>query len=377
MDIAQIKEEIKSMKRIELREQPFILTGLPWVYERNSYDRIPGDLMPKAATDLFKEIATECSGAIARIRTNSSHVYFEGRVRRVKETLYHMSRVGRSGFDFHIKKDHEPLRFIQTSVPYDYGTTSVMCEVAVQRTGLYDERPQPEGKPDVYELRIVLPTYNVVDEAYIYVDADAVILPPEPQTYDKTVMFYGSSITQGACASRPSNCYTNRLALNLDCPILNFGFSGHCMAEPELANLIVKQKMDIFVMDYDHNAPNSDYLKKTHQPFFKMIRKARPDIPVVFMTKPDYGISLDDNDIRRAIIRKTYADARKDGDDRVYFVDGKYFFEGIRNEATLDGCHPTDMGFDRMYRATLPLIKALLDGDLKKAAEWQPGEEEA
>lgn len=372
MEIAQIKEEIKKMKRIELREYPFVLTGLPWVYERNSYDRIPADLMPMDATDLFKEIATECSGAFARIRTNSSRVYFEATVRRVKETLYHMSRVGRSGFDFHVKKPGEALRFIQTSVPYDYGATSVTCEIAVQRTGLYDERPQPETKPETYELRIVLPTYNVVDEACIYVDADAEILPPEPQHYGKTVLFYGSSITQGACASRPSNCYTNRLALNLDCPILNFGFSGHAMAEPEMAQLIAKQDMDIFVMDYDHNAPKADYLKQTHRPFFEMIRKACPDIPVIFMTKPDYGISLDDNDVRRSIIRETYDNARRNGDENVYFVDGKDFFEEIRNEATIDGCHPTDLGFDRMYHAMYPLLKALLDGNLEQARQAQP-----
>lgn len=372
MELEQIKEEIKKMKRIELREQPFVITGLPWVYERNSYDRIPEDLMPKEATDLFKEIATECSGGIARIRTNSSRVYFEGKVRRVKETLYHMSRVGRSGFDFHVKRPGEELRFIQTSVPYDYGSTSVTCEVAVQRTGLYDERPQPEGKPATYELRIVLPIYNVVDEACIYVDEDAEILPPEPQTFDKTVLFYGSSITQGACASRPSNCYTNRLALNLDCPIINFGFSGHAMAEPELADLITKQKMDIFVMDYDHNAPKAEYLKETHQPFYEMVRKACPEVPIIFLTKPDYGISLDDNDVRRGIIRETYDNACKNGDKNVYFVDGKDYFDGIRNEATVDGCHPTDLGFDRMYRTLYPLLEALLNDNTAKATYWQP-----
>jgi len=374
MEVAQIKEEIKSMKRIELREEPFVITGLPWVYERNCYDRIPEDLMPKDATDLFKEIATECSGGIARIRTNAKRIFFEGRVRRVKEGLYHMSRVGRSGFDFHVKRPNEDhLRFIQTSVPYDYGCTTVTCEIAATRDGLYDEREyDKEAVPEMYELRIVLPTYNVVDEACIYVDDDAEILPPEPYTYDKTVMFYGSSITQGACASRPSACYTNRLALTLDCPILNFGFSGHAKAEPEIAELINQQKMDIFVMDYDHNAPDIPYLRDTHEAFFHMFRKEHPQVPVVFLTKPDYGTTLDDNDVRREIIRTTYENAYKNGDKNVYFVDGKDYFEGVRDYATLDGCHPNDLGFDRMYRAIAPVIKALLDGDTEKAAQWQP-----
>lgn len=328
--------------------------------------------MPKEATELFKEIGTECSGGIARIRTNSSCIYFEGKVRRVKESLYHMSQVGRSGFDFHIKRAGEPLRFIGASVPYEYGGTSVLCEVAVKRSGLYDERPQPEEVPKTYELCIVLPIYNAVDEAYIYVDGNCEVLEPAPQTHQKQILFYGSSITQGACASRPSNCYTNRLALQLDCPILNFGFSGHAKAEQEMAALIARQKMDIFVMDYDHNAPNAAYLRETHTPFYETVRRARPDIPVVFLTKCDYGTSLDDNDIRREIIRNTYQYARAAGDRNVYFIDGRDFFKGVRDYATVDGCHPNDLGFERIYKALFPLLKALLEESTADASHWQP-----
>ena len=361
MDTKQIKTAIRSMRRIDLLESPFALTGLPWAHERGFYDRIPEDLMPEGATDLFKEIATETSGGIARIRTNSPRVFFEGRLRRVKGTLYHMSRVGRSGFDFWIRRDgEEKLSFQGTSVPIDYGTTAVVCEVAVKRNGLYDARPEPEGPAGFYELRIILPIYNVFDEACIYVEPDCEVLPPQPQAYDQQVLFYGSSITQGACASRPSQCYTNLLALALDCPILNFGFSGQCMAEPELADLILRQRMDIFVYDYDHNAPDIPYLKKTHQPFFRRIRESRPDLPVVFATKCDYDSSLDDNDGRRRIIRATYEQARQAGDENVFFVDGKDFFEGIRDFTTVDGVHPNDIGFYLMYKNTLPALKKAL-----------------
>jgi len=372
MEMEQIQEAKKGMKRIELREAPFVITGLPWVYERNSYDRIPADLMPKEATDLFKEIGAECTGGLARIRTNSDIVLFEGKVRQVKEGLYHMSRVGRSGFDFHMKGEDGELRFVHTSVPYDYGSTSVSCEIAVRKDGLYDENMRTDELKTFYDLYIVLPTYNAVDEACIYVEADAEVLLPSPRSYDKQVLFYGSSITQGACASRPSLCYTNRLALGLDCPIIDFGFGGHAMAEPEMADLIVKQTMDVFVMDYDHNAPTVKYLQETHEPFFKRIRKARPELPIIMATKPDYNMSLDDNDARREIIRTTYENAKRSGDTNVYFVDGKYYFEGVRDQATVDTVHPTDLGFDRMYQTMYPLVKALLDEDKETAKKWQP-----
>lgn len=355
------REELKKMRKIDLMEEPVKITGLPWVYERGYYDRIPSDLFPDTCTDLFKEIARETSGGFARIRTNSEKVYFQTEVFQPKYTLYHMSRVARSGFDFHIKYPNEERRFLHPTVPIDFGHCSFGCEIAVKRSGIYDERPEFEGKPDMYELTIVFPTYNNVNEACIYVDEDAEVLPPLPQKFDKPVLFYGSSITQGACASRPSTCYTNHIALDLDTPIINFGFSGHCMAEDFMADLINQQKMSAFVLDYDHNAPNVEHLKKTHEKFFRKVREANPNLPVLMTTKPDYGKTLDDNDARRQVVIDTYEHALKDGDKNVYFVDGKDFFEGIRDLATVDGCHPNDLGFYRMTGAIEPVIKSILE----------------
>ena len=356
------REELKKMRRIDLIEKPFEITGLPWVYERGAYDRIPSDLVPETCTDLFKEIARETSGGIARIRTNSSKVYFKAEVFQPKYTLYHMSRVGRSGFDFHIQYPGEEKRFLQPSVPIDYGHCTFSCEVAVKRSGLYDERPEFEGQPPIYELTIVFPTYNNVNEACIFVDEGAEVLPPAAQKYTKPVLFYGSSITQGACASRPSTCYTNHIALDLDTPIINFGFGGHCMAEDFMADLICEQEMSAFVLDYDHNAPNIEYLQKTHEPFFRRVREKLPEIPILMTTKPDYGKTLDDNDVRRRIVMDTYEHALRDDDKNVYFVDGKEFFEGARDICTVDGCHPNDLGFYKMTQLIEPEIRKILEG---------------
>ena len=355
------EEELKSLKKYSLMDSPIEITGLPWVYEKKCYDRVPLEYIPEEYTDLFKYLIRNTSGGIARVKTNADAVYFKARVGTVIDYMYHMSRVARSGFDFHVKYEGEPLRFIHPSVPIDDGKTTYELPLAVRYNGLYDgsgSNVKRQGK--MYELWIVFPTYNTLEEADIYVDKDAVVLPPEPLKYDKPVVFYGSSITHGACASRPSLGYANRIALDLCTPIINFGISGHAMGEDWMARLIADREMSAFVMDYDHNAPDIKHLASTHERFYKVFREKQPDTPVIFVTKPDYRMTLDDNDKRRRIIRKTYLNAKKRGEN-VYFVDGKKFFEGMRNICLVDGCHPNDIGFDRMTRAIEPVVRKILE----------------
>lgn len=356
------KKELAGMRKIELREKPFIITGLPWVYETGYYDRIPAEKLPESCTDLFKDIASWTSGGIARIRTNAKKVHFSAAVDGMKTDLYHMARVSRSGFDFHIKYPNEERKFLHPSVPINYGHDIFDCDVSVKKNGLYDDTPE-RADSEIYELTIVFPTYNNVKEAFLYVEADAEVLPPLPQKYEKPFLFYGSSITQGACASRPSLCYTNRIALELETPIINFGFGGHAKGEEFMADLICEQDISGLEIDYDHNAPDIEHLRKTHEPFFRRIREKRPDLPIILTTKPDYGKTLDDNEIRRQIIVDTYEHAKCAGDGHVYFVDGRDFFTGIRDWTTVDGCHPNDLGFDRMVKAIKPAVQKVLAGE--------------
>ena len=110
-------------------------------------------------------------------------------------------------------------------------------------------------------------------------------------------------------------------------------------------------------MDYDHNAPNDEHLKKTHAEFFRIIRKAQPDLPILILTRGDWP-----NPKRTAVIRATYDAAVKAGDKHVYFVDGKEYFAHLPDPglALVDGCHPSDFGFYLMYEKVLPVLKKAL-----------------
>ena len=110
-------------------------------------------------------------------------------------------------------------------------------------------------------------------------------------------------------------------------------------------------KMSIFVCDYDHNAPDAEYLKKTHMPLYRAVRAKQPELPIIFVSSPDILQSPECFIPRREVIRETYQTALEEGDKNVYFIDGAELFAGEDwDSCTVDGCHPNDLGFYRMAR---------------------------
>ena len=107
-------------------------------------------------------------------------------------------------------------------------------------------------------------------------------------------------------------------------------------------------KMSAFVYDYDYNAPDAKHLAETHERMFKIIREKNPKLPIIMATRPKMYLT-DAEKERFKIIKKTYMNAKKNGDTNVYFVDGTKMFKGKGGEdCTVDGCHPNDLGFYAM-----------------------------
>ncbi|MBO5671519.1 MAG: hypothetical protein J6S41_08225, partial [Clostridia bacterium] len=108
------------------------------------------------------------------------------------------------------------------------------------------------------------------------------------------------------------------------------------------------------------NAPSPAELAATHEPFFRLIREARPDLPIIMMTRPDFG--CDDAAERRPIVRRTYENALAAGDRLVRFIDGGTFFPpALIRDCSIDCCHPNDMGFHYMAEAVAPHILDFLE----------------
>ena len=211
-------------------------------------------------------------------------------------------------------------------------------------------------------ITVNLPNYGNVERLLIGIEDGSSLKRAPDYVYERPVVFYGSSITQGGCASRPGLSYQGMLSRALDMNYVNLGFSGRGKAEPEMVEYVSGLDMSAFVLDYDHNAPTPEYLLATHEPFYKAVRERHPDIPIIMMTRPS---CFDDCEVkqRREVIYGTYERARAAGDNNVYFLDGAELVSAVGGDGFADGCHPNDLGFYHMAKGLLPVLREALGGE--------------
>lgn len=334
---------------------PFSLEGLPFAKtgETFSFNRFPTP--PPQGINKSAISLGECTaGAAVRFKTSAKVVMLQAKLAHSLD-MNHMPRAGSCGFDSYIHTDQSYVyhKTLQPTRDHVDGKKLLSGEIICNDSG--------EEK----EYMINFPLYGGAKSVQIGVPEGEKILPPSPHKIKLPVVFYGSSITQGGCASRPGNAYTSMLCRAVDAEQINLGFSGSAKGEKAMAELIAGLPMSVFVLDYDHNAPNEKSLAETHGEFFRIIREAQPDLPVIMIsrcdifapTHPKHG-NLNN---RKEIIRKTYLDAIARGDKNVYFIDGATLFGKVdRDACTVDGTHPNDLGFYRMYETILPVLRRAL-----------------
>ena len=210
-------------------------------------------------------------------------------------------------------------------------------------------------------ITIYFPLYNEVSRLYVGLEKNCEILPANDYQIKKPILFYGSSITQGGCASRPGNSYDAVLCRYLDADYINLGFSGNAKGEPAMAEYLGALDVSVFVFDYDHNAPDAEHLRKTHFPFYSIYRRMRPDVPVILMSRPGFDADPETNALRRKIIMDTFEKGKSGGDKNLYFIDGETLFSGVnRDGCTMDGIHPNDLGFQRMADTVHKTIQKII-----------------
>lgn len=332
---------------VDILNKPFEISGLGWFDEEREYCRLPVKRLPET-NEGVQSLAWHTAGAMVRFRSDSRSLAIRYELRS-PDDMPHMPRTGISGFDLYrgvgVSKVHA-----RTVSPEARSTNIEMMLVV-------------DGAGQMEEWTLNFPLYNGVKSVHIGVDPGSRIDAPTPFTIQKPILFYGSSITQGGCASRPGNAYTHIIARRLDANLLNFGFSGSARAEPVMAQLMCSREMSVFVYDYDHNAPSADYLRETHEPFYRLIRKYKPELPIIMLARPNFYKDDPECCERRDIVRRTYEKAIADGDNRVYHIENELLFGSCERDAcTVDCCHPNDLGFMRMAEAVYPVVRqALID----------------
>lgn len=328
----------------ESDQSPFVVYG---AYSTNPYKRIPSEVA-KNTSEGVEILHTNTAGIRIRFRTNSPYLAIH--VEWDEQTKFpHMAITGTSCFDLY---SYNPITQKQSFI-------IPMCCPVDAPTG-FDGLCELSGEMKDYVLNF--PLYNNVSKLYIGVKEGSDFEEPAKYINDLPVVFYGSSITQGGCASRPGSSYQNILSRKLNFDFINLGFSGNGKAEDAIVDYMAGLEMSVFVSDYDHNAPDPEYLKSTHYKMYQKIRERHPDVPYIMLTKPDYNF-VRENDLRRVVVMESFCKAILGGDKNVYFVDGASIFRDDEFDCcTVDGCHPTDLGFSNFAKALYPTLKVALFG---------------
>lgn len=299
-------------------------------------------IYPPALEGLGIAQNTHTAGIRVHFRTNSSFVAIKT-VWQSQLCMPHMPFTGSSGFDLYSIKN-ERYRYAGTFVPPLQSPNGYESILTVGQNGFCD-------------YVINFPLYNDVTELYIGVQEGSSFETPCSYRNKKPVVFYGSSITQGGCASRPGNSYQALLSRALNLDYVNLGFSGCAKGEAIIRDYMAGLLMSAFVCDYDYltNTESVELLAETHFPMYEAIRKTHPDIPYLMVSK--HSVKTAEDFKSRAVIMDSYRRALEAGDRNVYYVDGQSLFADFdADTCTVDGTHPNDLGFYRMYLALLPTV---------------------
>lgn len=348
MDIAKIDPNFKiknisdglDLTYYDVKDAPIKLFGV--FYENDNYVRMP-EKVAASVSDGVRLLNHNTAGGRMCFKTNSRYIVLAAKTVEAAR-MSHMTLLGSAAFDLYVNDDY-------------FGAFIPEFDFDESYTGMIDF-----GFEQMREITINFPLYGGIADVYIGVTNGADIEEYYPYKKILPICYYGSSITQGGCASRPGNSYQAEIARRTAVDYINLGFSGNAKGETEMAEYISDMNMSIFVMDYDHNAPTPEHLKNTHERFFKTIRKKNEDLPVIFVTKPDFRSHCDK--LRRDTVYTTYRNAMLSGDENVWFVDGSTFFSGRKRDfCTVDGTHPNDMGFYHMAEKIGEVVEKILKYD--------------
>ena len=344
-------KEIKS-ENVEWRnalDSSFQLYGFYWIKEDKKYRRLSTksiDILDKICPKI-NWLAGNTAGGQIHFWTDSSKLSI-----RVKLTgpvdLSVMTRTAQGGFDCYIGDNFKDLKFIDSA--------------RIQNLQTEYEYVFFENLPGKKLVVLNFPLYTGVESCFIGLDENAMIKKAKSFNDKNRIVMYGTSITQGGCASRPGLQYTNFLSRVMKREILNFGFSGNAFGEKEVANEIAKVKdVSLFVIDYEANAGTNGKLALTLDTFIDTIRSYHPTVPIAVVSRIPYILDSLKSDLGKNRLKikefqiETVKKYQSKGDSAVHFIDGSVLLGPVTHECTVDSVHPNDLGF---YFMTTNFAKA-------------------
>ena len=313
--------------------------------KESPYDRLPVSYKDKVRQPVW-DLSKSSAGITVRFHSNSTSINLKWTVLNDFD-MPHMASTGIKGIDLYTKYNNK----------WRYVTTAG----AIVGLKKYQNKSKPLDSisefeliknmtPEFREYKLFLPLYDGVTKLEVGIDPTASIEKASPSSV-KPIVFYGTSITQGGCASRPGMAHTSIISRRLDVECINYGFSGNGRMETPIVEFISEIDARFYVIECLQNM-DSEQVKERVKPLVDIIRTNHPHTPIVLVENMMYTMAFLNQTLETRLIEENtalkneYDKIIKSGTPNIFYIkDNKEFL--VDNEGTVDGVHLTDLGFKR------------------------------
>lgn len=340
-------ETAPERQRIPFPDERLAVHGLPWFEEdKPALRRLPARLQSQFRPAVW-ELAQQPSGGRIRFRTDSTTVGLVAQNPRFSN-MHHMASVGENGFDLYVNRE-----YLGSAWPDGNGQIAKEWRLGSERR--------------TREITLYLPLYKAVSVSELTLDTGARLEPAVPYATRRPVVYYGSSITQGGCASNAGGTCQALLERRLDADFVNLGFSGNGLGEPAVAEAIAELEPSCIVLDFWAN-PSAEQYAAALPVFVEVLRGKLPQVPIL-VTSPFYfpaeAVSAEvarAQQSKRETARRFVQERRQAGDRRIRWVDGLKMLGPTQAVGLVDGVHCNSLGFHFNANGLEPA--------LRKALQW-------
>ena len=326
------------------------IEGQGWSETKAPYDRLPGKAEGVVRGPVWG-LSRDSTGLCARFVTDADKIHARWTLTSPDLAMPHMPATGVSGLDLYVKSADGRWRWLANGRP------AAATNEAALVSGL------PEGSR---EYLLYLPLYNGVSSVEIGIPKESKLAQakPRPAARQRPILFYGTSITQGGCASRPGMVHSAILGRRFDWSVVNLGFSGNGKMEPEIAALLAELDPAVYVLDCLPNM-NAQEVTERVEPFVQTLRKAHLQTPIVLVEDRYYSDThllagkRRHNEENHAALHAAYERLTAAGVTGLHYLSAEHML-GDDDEGTVDSSHPTDLGFVRQAEAFAAALEPLL-----------------
>ncbi len=324
------------------------IEGKGWTDTQHFYDRFPAkakNMLPEVLWNLSRNSA----GILVRFTSDSPEIHARWKLENPELGCTHMPATAVSGVDLYVRHQGK-LRWLATGFPLAVDSESEL------RTGMTRE---------MREYALYLPIYNAVKSVEIGIaDGSEIQAAPPPKPHIKPVVLYGTSILHGLCCSRPGMAYPSIIGRRLDVQTINLGFAGRAKCEKEVSDLLAELDPSVYVIDCMPNVEAAEIDERLRY-LLKKLKQVHPETPVILIEEAQrqwkfiYPDEPQNTTERNIIQRQIYQDCAADWHGRLHYIEG-HTLVGNDGEPTVDGTHPTDLGFERMADIITPMIDRVI-----------------